>query len=233
MTSDASQDIPANGLQLHTLITEGGELQLSLGEVPVSAPAEDEVLIRVEAAPINPSDLGLLVGPADMSTAQASGTAESPMITAKVPEHFLPALKARIGEAMPVGNEGGGVVVQAGSSDAAQALLGKTVGFLGGAAYSQYRTVKVQQCLPMSEGTTPRRAAACFVNPLTSQAMIEVMRMENHSALVHTVAASNLGQMLQKLCIADGVDLVVTNLQTARGKTLPYVGFSVAITSSG
>ena len=199
MTENTSQDLPVSGLQLQTLITEGGELKLSLQPVPVTAPADDEVLIRVEAAPINPSDLGLLVGPADMSTAAASGSAEDPVITAKVPENFLPALKARLGESMPVGNEGGGVVVQAGSSEAAQALLGKTVGFLGGASYTQYRTVKVAQCLVMNEGTTPRQAAACFVNPLTSQAMIEVMRMENHSALVHTAAASNLGQMLQKL----------------------------------
>ena len=115
MTENTSQDLPVSGLQLQTLITEGGELKLSLQPVPVTAPADDEVLIRVEAAPINPSDLGLLVGPADMSTAAASGSAEDPVITAKVPENFLPALKARLGESMPVGNEGGGVVVQAGS----------------------------------------------------------------------------------------------------------------------
>lgn len=208
MTTDTAQDIPSSGLQLHSLITEGGELQLSLQSIPVVAPAEDEVLIRVEAAPINPSDLGLLVGPADMSTAASSGSAESPVITAQVPSQFMPAVAARVGESMPVGNEGGGVIVQAGGSDAAQALLGKTVGFLGGASYSQYRTVKVAQCLAMTDGTSPRQAAACFVNPLTSQAMVETMRMENHTALVHTAAASNLGQMLQKICIAEGVDLV-------------------------
>ncbi len=208
MTSDLAQDIPTSGLQLHSLVTEGGELQLSLQSVPVVAPNEDEVLIRVEAAPINPSDLGLLVGPADMSTASASGSAEKPIITAQVPAQFMPGIAARVGESMSVGNEGGGIVVQAGSSDAAQALLGKTVGFLGGASYSQYRTVKVAQCLALADGTSPRQGAACFVNPLTSQAMVETMRMENHKALVHTAAASNLGQMLQKICIAEGVDLV-------------------------
>lgn len=208
MGADNTQDIPANGLQLHSLISADGKLTLSLQSAPVVAPGPDEVLIRVEAAPINPSDLGLLVGPADMTTASASGGADNPVIQAEVPQALMPGLAARIGDSMPVGNEGGGVVIQAGESDAAQALLGKTVGFLGGASYSQYRTVKVAQCLPLGDGATPRQAAACFVNPLTSQAMVEVMRMENHTALVHTAAASNLGQMLQKICIADGVDLV-------------------------
>ena len=208
MSTDSSQDIPASGLQLQSLITESGELILSLASIPVDAPGADQVLVRVAAAPINPSDLGLLVGPADMSTAVASGTPEKPVITAKVPEQFMPAMAARIGESMPVGNEGGGIVVAAGSSDAAQAMLGKTVGLLGGASYSQYRTLHVSQCLVLSDGTTPREGAACFVNPLTALAMVETMRMENHTALVHTAAASNLGQMLQKICIKDGVDLV-------------------------
>ncbi|MFT6433145.1 MAG: NADPH2:quinone reductase [Candidatus Azotimanducaceae bacterium] len=208
MSTESSQEIPSSGLQLNSLITEGGELVLSLESVAVKAPGPDQVLVRVAAAPINPSDLGLLVGPADMSTAVASGTAESPVITAKVPEQFMPAMKARVGESLPVGNEGGGVIIAAGSSDAAQAMLGKTVGILGGASYSQYRTLHVSQCLVLSDGTTPREGAACFVNPLTALAMVETMRMENHTALVHTAAASNLGQMLQKICIADGVDLV-------------------------
>ena len=208
MSTESSQDLPTSGLQLHSLITEAGELKLSLQSVDVKQPGDDQVIVQVAAAPINPSDLGLLVGPADMSTATASGTAESPVITAKVPEQFMPAMAARIGESMPVGNEGGGVVVAAGSSEAAQAMLGKTVGILGGASYSQYRTLHVSQCLVLSDGTTPREGAACFVNPLTALAMVETMRMENHTALVHTAAASNLGQMLQKICLKDGVDLV-------------------------
>ena len=208
MSKESSQEIPTSGLQLQSLINKEGELVLSLASVPVDAPTPDQVLVRVAAAPINPSDLGLLVGPADMSTAVATGTAERPVITAKVPEQFMPAMAGRLGESMPVGNEGGGVVIAAGSSEAAQAMLGKAGGILGGASYSQYRTLHVSQCLVLSEGTTPREGAACFVNPLTALAMVETMRLENHKALVHTAAASNLGQMLQKICIKDGVDLV-------------------------
>ena len=200
--------IPDTALQLRSMVTKAGELQLSLESVPVKAPGENEVLVRVEASPINPSDLGLLFGGADMSTAVAGGTADRPVITAKVPEVMLRAMGGRIDESMPVGNEGGGVVVQAGSSAAAQALLGKTVGVLGGAMYSQYRTLHVNQCLALPEGTTPAEGASCFVNPLTALGMVETMRLEGHTALVHTAAASNLGQMLQKICNNEGVKLV-------------------------
>jgi NADPH2:quinone reductase len=200
--------IPASGLQLQSTITAEGELHLALAEVPVAQPAEDEVLVRIEAAPINPSDMGLLFGAADVTKATAGGTAEQPTITAPVPAKLMGAMAARIGAALPVGNEGGGVVVAAGSSADAQALLGKTVGVLGGATYSQYRTLKPEQCLALHEGTTPREGAACFVNPLTALGMVETMRLEGHTALVHTAAASNLGQMLQKICLQDGVQLV-------------------------
>jgi hypothetical protein len=120
----------------------------------------------------------------------------------------LAAQRARLGKAMPTGNEGGGVVVAAGSSPAAQALLGKVVGFLSGNAYAQYRTLHVSQCLPMADGTDPEDAAAAFVNPLTALGMVETMRSEGHTALVHTVGASNLGLMLNRICRDDGVDLV-------------------------
>ena len=109
---------------------------------------------------------------------------------------MMRAAAARIDQPMPVGNEGAGVVVSAGSSPAAQALLGKTVAMLGGAMYAQYRTIKAANCLPLPEGTTPAEGASCFVNPLTALGMVETMRREGHRALVHTAAASNLGQML-------------------------------------
>ncbi|WP_418118324.1 zinc-binding dehydrogenase [Variovorax sp. 350MFTsu5.1] len=195
-------------LQIRSLIRSSGELELSLHDDPIPEPQAHEVVIRVEASPLNPSDLGLLFGAADMSTAKASGTADRPVVTATVPERVLPAMKARLDESMPVGNEGAGVVVKAGSSPQAQALLGKTVAAIGGAMYSQYRCLAAAQCMELPAGTTPAEGASCFVNPLTSLSMVETMRMEGHKALVHTAAASNLGQMLNKICQKDGIALV-------------------------
>jgi NADPH2:quinone reductase len=196
------------GLQLRSLVKAGGELELSLLSVPTPAPGPEEVVVRVEASPINPSDLGLLLGPADLSTATRSGTAELPIVTARIPEPAMKGLAARVGQSMPVGNEGAGVVVQAGSSAAAQALLGKSVAVLGGAMYSQFRAVAAAQCLVLPEGSTPRDGASAFINPLTALGMTETMRREGHTALVHTAAASSLGQMLNRICLADGIGLV-------------------------
>jgi hypothetical protein len=166
------------------------------------------VLVRVEASPINPSDLGLLIAGADMSTATVAGTPERPIVTASVGEGALAALSARLDKSLPVGNEGAGTVVAAGSSPAAQALLGRTVGIAGGAMYTQYRAVDASACLVLPDGTTAKDGASSFVNPLTALGMVETMRHEGHSALVHTAAASNLGQMLVKLCSKDGIPLV-------------------------
>src|SRR5882757_358832 len=196
------------GLQLRSLIKKSGELELSLASVPIPEPAAAEVVVRVEASPINPSDLGLLVGAADMATAKASGTKDAPVITATVPEAAMKAMAGRIDESMPVGNEGAGVVIKTGSSDAAKALMGKTVAMIGGAMYAQYRTIRAKDCLVLPAGITPAEGASCFVNPLTSLGMIETMRREGHKALVHTAAASNLGQMLNKICLKDGIGLV-------------------------
>jgi len=196
------------GLQLRSLIKNSGELELSLVQIPIPEPGPDEVVVRVEASPINPSDLGLLVGAADMSTAKASGTKEAPVVTAKVPEAAMKAMAGRLDESMPVGNEGAGVVIKTGSSDAAKALMGKTVAMIGGAMYSQYRCLKVAECLPLPPGTTPAEGASCFVNPLTALGMTETMRRKGHKALVHTAAASNLGQMLNRICLKDGIGLV-------------------------
>ncbi|MFM8354930.1 MAG: zinc-binding dehydrogenase [Gammaproteobacteria bacterium] len=204
----------ANGLQLRTLVrapaTEGesGQLELWLEDVATPTPKPDEVLVRVEASPINPSDLGLLFGGADMTTARASGTSERPKITADVPSAAMRAMAARLNQSLPAGNEGAGIVVAAGESPAAQALLGKTVAILGGAMYAHYRAIRAAQCLVLPEGTTPAEGASCFVNPLTALGMVETMRLEGHKALVHTAAASNLGQMLVKICQKDSVPLV-------------------------
>jgi NADPH:quinone reductase-like Zn-dependent oxidoreductase len=196
------------GLQLRSLIKKSGELEVSLLNVTTPEPGPDEVVVRVEATPINPSDLGLLFGAADMTTAKASGGDEHPVITAKVPEAGLRAMAGRLDDSMPVGNEGAGVVIKTGSSDAAKALMGRTVAMIGGAMYAQYRCLKVNECLPLPAGTTPAEGASCFVNPLTALGMTETMRREGHKALVHTAAASNLGQMLNKICLKDGIPLV-------------------------
>lgn len=212
------------GLQLRSLIKKSGELELSLVKTPVADPAPDEIVVRVEASPINPSDLGLLLGPADLSTLAASGSKDSPIVTAKVPEAYMRAVGARADESMPVGNEGAGVVVAAGSSPEAQKLLGKTVAILGGAMYAQYRTVKAQMALPLPADATAADGASCFVNPLTALAMVHAMRAEGHTALVHTAAASNLGQMLNKICLADGVQLVNIVRNDEQTKILRDIG---------
>jgi len=227
-----SNDQPLQGLQLRSLVKKSGELELSLASVTVPEPGPEEVVVRVEASPINPSDLGLLFGAADMSTAKVSGTAASTVVTARVPEKLMRSMAGRLDDSMPVGNEGAGVVIKAGSSAAAQALLGKTVAILGGAMYAQYRTLKAVQCLVLPTGTTPREGASCFVNPLTSLGMVETMRREGHTALVHTAAASNLGQMLNRICIEDKVKLLNIVRKQEQADILRALGATVICNSS-
>jgi NADPH:quinone reductase-like Zn-dependent oxidoreductase len=195
-------------LQLRSLVKSSGELELSLARIPLPEPSPEEVLVRVQATPINPSDLGLLLGAADMTTAKASKGPEGPVVTATIPAPLMRAMAGRLDQSMPVGNEGAGVVVAAGASADAQALMSKTVALLGGALYGQYRAVKAADVLPLPEGATAVDGASCFVNPLTALGMVETMKREGHTALVHTAAASNLGQMLNRMCLADGVALV-------------------------
>ncbi len=227
-----THDAPTGGLQLRSLVKETGELELSLVEVPVAAPGENEVVVRIEATPINPSDLGLLLGPADPAAMTVSGAPDSPVVTAPLSPGAMRALAARVGESLPVGNEGAGVVVAAGASPAAQALMGKTVAVLGGAMYAQYRTLRAADCLLLPEGVTAQQGASCFVNPLTSLGMIGTMRAEGHTALVHTAAASNLGQMLCKACLADGVPLVNIVRSAAQAETLKAIGAQYVCDSS-
>ncbi len=201
--------IPATGLQLLSLVKESGELELSLINQPVPTPKDHEVVIKILATPINPSDLGLLLGAwGDVSSATKTERDGLPVVTAPIGEAGMRAMASRVGEAMPVGNEGCGIVIAAGASPEAQALMGKTVAAIGGGMYAQYRTLPAQACLLLPDGTDPKDGASCFVNPLTALAFVEVMRSEGHSALIHTAAASNLGQMLVKICAKDGVPLV-------------------------
>lgn len=219
-------------LQLRSEIKSNNTLELSLAEVSMPEPSDAEVVIRVEASPINPSDLGMLFGPADMRTATISGSADKPVITADVAERLMPSVAARINQSLPVGNEGAGVVVAAGNSEKAQALLGKVVSVAGGGMYSQYRAVHVAQCLEMPEGISPMDAASSFINPLTALGMTETMRMEGHTALVHTAAASNLGQMLNKICIADGIELVNIVRKSEQEDILRALGAQYVVNTS-
>jgi NADPH:quinone reductase len=227
-----AEDLPDTALELRSLVTSGGKLELSLHEVPVPAPGANEVLVRVEASPINPSDLGLLIGSADMTTATVAGTPERPVVTASVKESTLGALSARLDKSLPVGNEGAGTVVAAGSSAAAQALVGKTVAIAGGAMYTQYRAIDAAACLVLPAGTTARDGASSFVNPMTALGMTETMRREGHSGLVHTAAASNLGQMLVKLCQKDGIPLVNIVRKPEQEELLRSLGASYVCNSA-
>ena len=197
---------PLAGLQLISTIRDNGTLAVVVRPQTLSAPAADEVVIEVQATPLNPSDIGLLFGPADMG--QACALPGQTGIEAPVSASALKAMAGRMNQAMPVGNEGAGRVVAAGSDADAQALLGKTVTVISGGMYAQYRLVKAAQCMLLPDGVTPAQGASCFVNPLTALGFVETMKREGHRALVHTAAASNLGQMLNKICQADGIELV-------------------------
>lgn len=221
-----------NGLQLRSTVKKEGTLELTLVNIPTPDPKPDEVVVRVDASPINPSDLGLLLGAADMGTAKVSGTAANPVVTASIAPNVMRMMAGRIDQSLPVGNEGAGVVVAAGSSEAAQKLVGKTVAILGGAMYSQYRVIKAAQCLLLPPGTTAVEGASCFVNPLTAIGMVETMKLEGHKALVHTAAASNLGQMLSKLCNKDSIGLVNIVRKPEQVKLLKSIGAVHVVDSS-
>ena len=221
-----------SGLQLRSLIKKSGELEISLLEIPTPEPSADEVVVRVEASPINPSDLGLLTGAADVTTVKAAGSKDAPVITARVPEAAMRAMAGRLDQSMPVGNEGAGVVIRTGSSEAAKALMGKTVSMIGGAMYSQYRTLKASDCMALPAGTTAADGASWFVNPFTALGMTETMRREGHKALVHTAAASNLGQMLNKICIKDGIALVNIVRKAEQAEILHKIGAKYVVDSS-
>jgi NADPH:quinone reductase-like Zn-dependent oxidoreductase len=227
-----SQPNVAAGLQIRSLVRKSGVLELSLVSVPTPEPAADEIVIRVEATPINPSDIALLLGPIDLDTARQAGSAENPVFTANVLERSMPALTARLDQPMPVGNEGAGTVVKAGSSPAAQALMGKLVAVASGSMYSQYKLAKAADALVLPAGTTAMQAASCFVNPLTALSMVEVMRREGHKALVHTAAASNLGQMLNKICQRDGVSLVNIVRSAEQADILKGIGAKIVLDST-
>jgi NADPH:quinone reductase len=228
----ASTERSFTARQLRSLVTPDGKVELSLVTVDVPPPGPDDVVVRVEASPINPSDLGLMLAGADLGTARTSGPSDDPVVVASLPPASLRALSARVGQSLPVGNEGAGTVVDSGSAELARALMGKTVAVAGGAMYSEYRTVHASMCLELPEGITATEGASSFVNPLTVLGMVETMNREGHRGLVHTAAASNLGQMLNRLCIEDGVALVNIVRRPEQARMLQSAGAKYVCDSS-
>jgi NADPH:quinone reductase-like Zn-dependent oxidoreductase len=223
---------PQVGRELRSLVTVEGTLELSLADVPVPEPQPDEVIVRVEAAPVNPSDLGLLFAGTDMTAATRSGPPDRPVVTAPIAPSAMRALAARVGLSLAAGNEGAGTVIATGSSPAARALLDRTVAVAPGGMYAEYRCVNAGQCLELPSGISPQAGASSFVNPLTALGMIETMRNEGHSALVHTAAASNLGQMLNRLCLEEQVPLVNIVRKDEQKEILRAIGAQYVCNSS-
>lgn len=224
-----SESSSYEGRGLRSTVTEDGDVVLSIDPLTVGGLGADEVIIRIEAAPINPSDLGLLLAGADVATAASH---EDGRVTLSLSDGAREAMQARLGKSMPVGNEGSGIVVAAGSSAAARALVGRTVAALAGGMYATHRKTSVESCLVLAEGTAPVDAASCFVNPLTALGMTETMKREGHTALVHTAAASNLGQMLNRICQSDGIELVNIVRREEQAELLRGQGASHVVDSS-
>lgn len=216
--------LPETYLQMLSTVTEDGELRMELKEQPMPTPKAHEVLVRVEATPINPSDQGMMFGFSNIAGAAASGDGAQTVLTAPVPPQGMKAMKARIGQPLPLGNEGAGVVVDAGDNPAAQAMLGKLVSVFGGGMYAQYRCVPAEMCMQLLEEHDAKDGASWFVNPLTALSLVETMRNEGHTALVHTAAASNLGQMLNLICQADDIGLVNIVRRPEQAEILRKIG---------
>lgn len=224
--------LPNTYLQMISTVTADSELQVTLVEKDMPTPASKEVVVRVEATPINPSDLGVMFGWTNMADAKSTGSGADTVLSAPVSKHGMAVMKARVGQPLPVGNEGAGTVVAAGDSEAAQALMGKVVAVAGGGMYGQYRCLDAATCLPLLPGHTAKDGASSFVNPMTALSMVETMRRENHTALIHTAAASNLGQMLNRICQADDVQLVNIVRKTEQEDLLRKMGAKYVVNSS-
>jgi NADPH:quinone reductase-like Zn-dependent oxidoreductase len=222
--------MPQDGLELRTLITQDGQLRISLEPATIGDPGPGEIVVRVEATPINPSDLGLLLGPADPATLHAGGSAEHPTLLAQVAPPHLGSVRGRIGQSLPAGNEGAGTVIEA-APDVAH-LLGRKVGMWGGGMYATLRKIAAGDCIVLPDGMESPEGASLFINPLTALGFVETMRMEGHTAIVHTAAASNLGQMLVRICKADGIPLVNVVRSQAQVDLLRGIGAEHVVDSS-
>lgn len=224
--------LPATNLKMFSTVTADGQLRMQLIEKDMPVPKPNQIVVRVEAAPINPSDQGVMFGWSTMDKATSSGSGKDIVLTAPVSPQGMAVMKARIDQALPVGNEGAGTVVAAGEGEYAQSLIGKVVAVMGGGMYAEYSVADAAMCLPLLPGNTARDGASSFVNPLTALSMLETMRLEGHTALVHTAAASNLGQMLNRICQADGVELVNIVRKEEQAKLLRDMGAKYVVNSS-
>ena len=222
---------PQSTLQMCSTVRDDGTVRVELVEVPLAPAKDNEVVVRMEAAPINPSDLGTMLAGADIDTAKKMAGTVGPALQLSLSAGAMGAAQARLSQAIPLGNEGAGVVVAAGKDPSAQALIGRTVALRTG-SYSQYRTIAADFCLVLPKGTAPTQAASCFVNPLTALGMVDTMRAEGHQGLVHTAAASNLGQMLVRICVADDVPLVNIVRSPAQVELLRGLGASHVVDAS-
>ena len=225
-------DLPATNLTMLTEVKADGVMEMYLASLPMPQPKDHEVLVKVLATPINPSDLGLMVGAADVASARAIDRNGQPGVAMDVSDAGMRFMASRVGQAMPIGNEGCGLVVAAGASDAAQALIGKTVALIGGEIYAEYRCLAAMACMPLPEGTEAEDGASCFVNPLTSLGFTETMKLEGYKGIVHAAAASNLGQMLVKICRADGIPLVNIVRSQAQVDLLKSIGAEIVLDST-
>jgi NADPH:quinone reductase-like Zn-dependent oxidoreductase len=225
-------DQALSGLELRSLITGNGELKLSFERVVVAEPATGEIVVQIEATPLNPSDIGLIFGAADISTLTSIGSGENAVVTARVPPDRLDSMAARFGQSLTTGNEGAGTVVKAGSSEVAQRLLGKRVAMIGGSMHAQFRVLDVEGCEVLPDHISAIEGASWFVNPLTALGMVETMRRDGHTSLVHTAAASNLGKMLIRLCEKDGIPLVNVVRRSGQVVELQQLGAKYVLDSS-
>lgn len=224
--------LPASFLRMQSTVSNDGQLVLELSEKPMPTPNENQVIIRVEATPINPSDQVVMFGWTDMNHATTSGTGEKTKLSTSVPPNIMPSMKGRIDQALALGNEGAGTVVAAGESAYAQSLVGKTVAMMSGNLYAEYACVDAINCMPLLPEHTAKDGASSIVNPMTALSMLETMRMEGHTALVHTAAASNLGQMLNRICNDDGIELVNIVRKQEQVDTLKNLGAKHVVNSS-
>lgn len=231
-TQTQTDSLPTTMRTITSTVHASGTLDIAVDTVPVPQPQAHEVLVRIEAAPINPSDLGLLVGAADASSARTGSRDGQTIVTMDVPPAGMRAMAGRVGEVMPVGNEGCGTVVAAGATPEAQTLIGKRVAILGGATYAEYRAVPAMMAMPLPDGTDPADGASCFVNPLTALSFTKVMQRDGHTGLVHTAAASNLGQMLVRICAADGIPLINIVRSAEQVALLKGIGATHVLNSS-